>query len=75
MNDINFLFSHFFLVPQEDETFLRHHKEVKIKIMSFFISVILVCLGRDGLIKVFLLRFSFRIAFTNVPFRHFFLSL
>ena len=27
-NDINFSFTHFFLVPQKDETFLRHHKEV-----------------------------------------------
>ena len=28
-NNINFLFSHFFLVPQKDETFLRHLKEVR----------------------------------------------
>ena len=26
---INFLFSHLFLVPQKDETFLTHHKEVQ----------------------------------------------
>ena len=33
-----FLFSHFFLVPQKDETSLKHHKEVW-KFMSFFISI------------------------------------
>ena len=27
-NDVNFLSLYFFLVPQKDETFLRHHKEV-----------------------------------------------
>ena len=28
-----------FLVPQIDETFLRQHRKVKIKIMLFFISI------------------------------------
>ena len=27
-NDIIFLFPNFFLVPQKDENFLRHHNEV-----------------------------------------------
>ena len=37
-NDTNFLLPHFFLMPKKDETFLRHHN-VKIKIMSYFISI------------------------------------
>ena len=46
-------------MPQEDETFLRHHKENKNLCPILFQSVILGCLGQEGLIKVFLLGFSY----------------
>ena len=52
---------------------------VKIKIISFFISMILGCLGQDGLINFFCLEFSetskkmvinMKLAFTSVLLRH-----
>ena len=56
VND-NFLFSQF-LMPQKDESFLRHHRDTREKIMSFFISIILGCVGQEMLDKVFSPRFS-----------------
>ena len=50
-NDINCLFTLFFLVPQKDEIFLRHHKKLKIKI---YISIdYFRMLGTGRLIKFF----------------------
>ena len=47
-------------MPREDETFLRHHKEENKNLCPIlFQSVILGCLGQEGLIKFFLLGFSY----------------
>ena len=55
------LLLHFFLVPQKDEAFLRHHKEVQNQTLCHFLFqlIILESLGQGGLIKFFLLRFSY----------------
>ena len=67
-NDKNILFSHFFLVSQKSfmktfrpsQNLFKASQSVKIKVCHFLFQLInLGCMGQEGLIKFFLLAFSY----------------
>ena len=76
----NFLFSHSVSVPQKDETFEVPQRSMKVKIMSFFISIncfMMLWTGRVNkafsptiFINISKMLTNMKLAFTNVPFKH-----